>query len=210
MTSVSTQPAAGGANIGAGPAAAPAAAPKKPWNPYLIGALIGVLSWASFLFVDKALGTSTTMVHLSGLVTGIVAPDHVIGETANAYYAKEINPEKGKMMFDWQFFLVIGMAVGAFAAAMLFKDRETQPDVPSLWAQRFGSSRALRYAAAFVGGAVLLFGARMAGGCTSGHCISGSLQLAVSSWAFFIAMFASGVATAFALFGKAGRSHVQH
>ncbi|HAI10768.1 MAG TPA: hypothetical protein DCM28_03630, partial [Phycisphaerales bacterium] len=49
---------------------------------------------------------------------------------------------------------------------------------------------------------------RMAGGCTSGHGISGGLQLAVSSWAFFFAMFGSGVVTAFALFGLKGRSHV--
>ena len=54
----------------------------------------------------------------------------------------------------------------------------------------------------------MLFGARMAGGCTSGHGISGGLQLAVSSWAFFIAMFASGLVTAFVLFGKEGRNHV--
>lgn len=67
---------------------------------------------------------------------------------------------------------------------------------------------AKRYAAAFFGGVILIYGARMAGGCTSGHGISGGLQLAVSSWIFFIAMFASGVVTAFALFGKEGRKHV--
>ncbi len=181
---------------------------RKPWNPYLIGALIGVLSWVTFLTMDKALGTSTTMVHLSGFVTGIAAPDHVTGEAANPYYAKYFNPDKGKMMFDWQLFLVLGLAGGAFLGAVLFKDRETEPDVPSLWAWQFGPSRWKRYAAAFAGGAILLFGARLAGGCTSGHGISGGLQLALSSWSFFVAMFASGVATAFALFGKEGRSHV--
>jgi hypothetical protein len=47
-----------------------------------------------------------------------------------------------------------------------------------------------------------MFGARLAGGCTSGHGISGSLQLAVSGWLFFASIFASGLATAFVLFGK--------
>jgi uncharacterized membrane protein YedE/YeeE len=42
----------------------------------------------------------------------------------------------------------------------------------------------------------------MAGGCTSGHGISGSLQLALSSWLFFLTMFAFGLATAFVLFRK--------
>ena len=56
--------------------------------------------------------------------------------------------------------------------------------------------------AAFVGGAIIMYGARMAGGCTSGHGISGSLQLAVSSWVFFLTMFAAGVVTALILFRK--------
>ena len=47
------------------------------------------------------------------------------------------------------------------------------------------------------------FGARWGRGCTSGHGISGGLQLAVSSWTFFFVMFASGVATAFLLFAVA-------
>ncbi|MCZ7647779.1 MAG: YeeE/YedE family protein [Planctomycetota bacterium] len=174
----------------------------KRWNPYVVGLLIGVLSWATFLTMDKALGTSTTMVHLSGLATRAVAPEHF---AANAYYAKEITPKNP--FFDWQFFLVLALPLGAYAAKRLAGDREVER-VPGLWAHRFGPSTLKRHAAAFVGGAVLLYGARMAGGCTSGHGISGGLQLAVSSWTFFMAMFASGVATAFLLFGKEGRRHV--
>ena len=55
---------------------------------------------------------------------------------------------------------------------------------------------------------ILIFGARMADGCTSGHAISGGLQLALSSWTFILAMFASGIATALLLYGKEGRRHV--
>ena len=35
---------------------------KPRWSPYVVGALIGVLSWITFATMDKALGTSTTMV----------------------------------------------------------------------------------------------------------------------------------------------------
>jgi uncharacterized membrane protein YedE/YeeE len=77
-----------------------------------------------------------------------------------------------------------------------------------LWARRFGASRGVRYAAAFIGGAILLFGARLADGCTSGHGISGGLQLALSSWVFLVSMFTAGVAAAFMLFGREGASHV--
>ena len=176
---------------------------RNRWSPYVVGAAIGVLSWVTFVAMGKALGTSTTMAKAAGLATAAVVPEHV---EANAYYGKYFNPPK-KMMFDWQFFLVLALPVGAFLASRLsgkgFRER-----VPKLWETRFGPGRAKRYVAAFLGGAILLFGARLAGGCTSGHGISGGLQLAVSSWTFTFAMFASGIATAFALFGTEGGRHV--
>ena len=178
---------------------------RRRWNPYVVGVLIGVLSWVTFYGMGKALGTSTTMVHVSGLATGIVAPEHVEN---NAYYAKYFNPPK-KTMFDWQFALVIGLVGGAMVGSKLIGRDKFVERVPTLWSQRFGPSKAKRYAAAFLGGAIMLFGARMAGGCTSGHGVSGGLQLAVSSWTFFFSMFASGVAAAFALYGMKGRDHVE-
>ncbi|QDU32524.1 putative inner membrane protein [Poriferisphaera corsica] len=171
---------------------------RNRWNPYVVGIGIGVLSWIVFAGFGKAIGTSTTLAKTAGLATAIVAPQHV---EANTYYAKYFNPPK-KHMFDWQFFLVIAMPVGAYIAAKLA--RPTKPyktSVPPLWEQRFGPSKLKRYTAAFLGGVIMLFGARMAGGCTSGHGISGGLQLALGSWTFFFAMFGSGVITAFLLFG---------
>lgn len=177
---------------------------RKRWNPYLVGIGIGILSWITFGVMHKALGTSTTIAATPGAVIGIVAPEHV---QANAYWSKYLNAEKNEFYFDWQFFLVIALPIGAYVG-MKLSGEKFKETVPALWAWRFGSSKTLRYTAAFIGGAILLFGARMAGGCTSGHGISGGLQLAVSSWAFFFAMFGSGVVTAFALFGLKGRSHV--
>jgi len=177
------------------------------WNPYVVGALIGVLSWVTFAGLGKALGTSTTISAIPGAAVGTIAPQHVIN---NAYWAKQFNPPR-TTLFDWQFFLVLALPFGALLARKLSSDpsqRHFHEAVPPLWRHRFGHSRVKRYAAAFIGGAIMLFGARMAGGCTSGHGISGGLQLAVSSWAFFLAMFASGLVTAFALFGKDGRNHV--
>ena len=175
------------------------------WSPYVVGAGIGVLSWLTFGLMGKALGTSTTAVRTAGALERIFAPQHV---QENAYFAKYLGTAaEPKPVFEWQFALVIMMAIGAFVAARLSGSRFRET-VPALWSWRFGSSRALRFAGAFVGGAILLFGARLAGGCTSGHGISGGLQLAVSSWVFMVAMFASGIAVAVALYGKKGRSHV--
>lgn len=59
-----------------------------------------------------------------------------------------------------------------------------------------------RFAAAAAGGFLLLFGARLAGGCTSGHILSGVSQLAISSIVFFIAAFGSAVVTAKLLYDR--------
>jgi hypothetical protein len=175
------------------------------WSPYVVGVGIGVLSWITFALMGKALGTSTTMVRTAAAIEGIVAKEHVYNTAYLAKYAGTLDAPKP--LFEWQFALVIMMIIGAFIAARLGGSR-VREHVPELWSWRFGASKPLRYGAAFLGGVVLIFGARLAGGCTSGHGISGGLQLAVSSWTFFMAMFASGVAAAFLLYGVKGRQHV--
>jgi hypothetical protein len=179
---------------------------RRPrWSPYIVGIGIGVLSWATFYFMEKALGTSTSFVGAAGAGLCTVAPDHV---ASNAYYLKEYGAKSVaaggtggfKPIFDWQMALDFALVAGAFLAAWLGGTFRTER-VPTVWAGRFGPSVAKRYAAAFVGGFILIFGARMAGGCTSGHGISGGLQLAVSSWTFFVSMFISGIATAAVIFG---------
>ena len=172
---------------------------RERWSPYVVGTALGVLSWATFIFMGKALGTSTTMVRAAGVIEGVVAEDHV---RSNAYFAKYL---VGKPAFEWQAALVIMLAVGAFLAAKLAGSKRKET-VPSLWKQRFGPSVAKRFTGAFLGGVVLLLGARLAGGCTSGHGISGGLQLAVSSWVFLATMFVGGLVTAQVMYRR--KNHV--
>jgi hypothetical protein len=169
------------------------------WSPYSAGAGLGVLSWITFAFMGKALGVSTTPVCAVGGIERAVAPTHADG---TAYLAKYIGTTADpKPVVDWQFALVVMLAVGAFIAARAAGKIRAE-HVPAIWRARFGPSRAVRYAAAFVGGVVLIFGARMAGGCTSGHALSGGMQLALSGWVFMAAMFLAGVPTALLLYGR--------
>ena len=162
------------------------------WSPYLVGALIGVLSWFAFFSVDRPIGVSTAISRTAGMIASTVAPDHV---ARNAYFSKF------RPVVDWEWMLVVGLALGAFVSSRLSGDRPAEP-VDGLWRARFGASRGKRYLVAFFGGVILMFGARLAGGCTSGHGISGSLQLALSGWVFFASVFVSGILTALMLFGK--------
>lgn len=173
----------------------------KAWSPYLVGALIGILSWFSFASVDKPLGITTAFEYSAALGMKAAAPQ--ISET-NSYYK---DPEK-KPQIGWEWMLVLGVFIGAYVSSKLSADRSTGDAVPALWARRFGASSAKRFAGAFLGAAVMMFGARLAQGCTSGHGISGGLQLAVSSWIFIAVFVPAAVLTAFAIYGKEGEKHV--
>lgn len=173
---------------------------KKPrWSPYLVGSLLGILSWITFAFMGKALGTSTSMAQAAGGIERLAAPTHV---SENAYFSKYLGTiAEPKPMIEWQFMLVIFLAIGALFAAKLAKSTFKE-SVPDLWAARFGSSKPLRFTFAFLGGILVIIGARMAGGCTSGHGLSGGMQLSTSGWIFLAAMFIAGVPTALILYPR--------
>jgi len=67
--------------------------------------------------------------------------------------------------------------------------------IPRVWAHRFGESEARRFLGSFFGTFLVLFGARMANGCASGHILSGNLQMAVSSFVFMLAVMAGSAIT---------------
>lgn len=167
---------------------------SKAWSPYLAGAGIGVLSWFAFASADHPLGITTAVEH-----TAAIALQPAVGK--NAYYATE------QPVIGWEWMLVVGVLIGSLISATLSGDR-SRLIVPPLWESRFGGSVGLRFAAAFLGGALMMFGARLAKGCTSGHGISGTLQLAVSSWVFIALVFATGILVAHLIYGRRERGHV--
>ena len=139
----------------------------------------------------KPLGVSTQFVVTDAAVAHKVAP-HFAED--NSYLAKYGEKEDWGFGYGWM--LVFGMLVGGGATAALMRSRQPEQDkgsMPELWEAQFGPSHAKRYLASFVGGMLLLFGARLAGGCTSGHMISGISQLALSSLIFGVVTFAVAI-----------------
>lgn len=166
-------------------------------SPYLIGGALGLLNTFAFATVKRGLGVTTAFESAAALTGRRVAPDAM---NVNAYVAKREETPK----IDWETFLVLGLLGGSHLAARAAGER-TRGAVPELWAQRFGPNRGTRFVGAFLGGAVMMFGARMAKGCTSGHGITGTMQLALSSWSFTPLMFGSAAVFARALHGKGAR-----
>jgi uncharacterized protein len=151
------------------------------------------LSWIVFAIVNQPLGISTALSAASGACAALfVGWEEVL---KNAYWSKHV------ARWDYGTLFLIGTMLGAFISALVSNSFRVEK-VPRVWAQRFGRSIPVRFVAAFLGGISVMYGARMAGGCTSGHGISGTLQLALSSWIFFLVMFIAGIITALLLFRK--------
>lgn len=173
------------------PGTDPLAYSGPAWSPYVVGALIGLLSMLTFYFSSKPIGASSAYARMAGMLGMAAAPAH----TASLKYFQDNKPA-----VDWEVMLVIGAVLGAFFAAW-HGGELTGALVPPMWAAQFGvDSSWLRVGAALLGGVLMSFGARLAGGCTSGHGISGALQLSVGSWIALICFFVGGIATALLMF----------
>jgi hypothetical protein len=167
---------------------------RSSWSPYAAGAAIGALEILSMLTAKKPLGITTAFEETAALVARKIAPESM--NVDDYERAQETTPKIG-----WETGLVAGVVLGSMLSARLSGD-STPPPVPEAWRRLVGPSRALRYGAAAVGGALMMFGARMAKGCTSGHGISGTMQLSASSWLFTPIIFATGSMVSKTLFGR--------
>jgi uncharacterized protein len=161
------------------------------WSPYIAGAGIGILIWMAFLFSDRPLGASTAYAKTAGMLESIISRK----KAAAMPYYKKFTPT-----VDWQWILVLGVVIGAFLSAYLSGTLSVLA-VPPLFAGAFGTDPILRSAVALLGGILMGVGARWAGGCTSGHGISGTLQLSVASWIAAACFFAGGILVAGLIYG---------
>jgi hypothetical protein len=177
------------------------------------GLLLGAAFLAAVAFV-KPIGVSTQFVIADGIVWNLFSGDVVrkdseskSGYTSpNAYlnksggkYAKNVaNP------VNYSFIFVIAMILGAWLSSRQGGPRPTTPDrnAPEVWRQRFGERSSLRYVTVFFAGLLVLFGARLAGGCTSGHMMSGMMQTSLSGYLFAFGAFAAAVPAAILVYKR--------
>ena len=139
----------------------------------------GRLSHAVGAPTVPGIGVSGAYESTAALAARRLAPDaaHV-----NDYVKARKEPPK----FNWESWLVLGTILGGMAAARTFGRDASPVDA------RAGNESKRSPLASAAGGAMLMFGARMADGCTSGHALSGTAQGAGSSWLFTPLMFGVG------------------
>ena len=176
------------------------------------GLLLGAVFFAAVLLV-KPIGVSTQFVILDGIVwnavdPGVVtsSPDSKSGYTSTNAYLNESGGKYAKSVenpLNYSFVFVIAMMIGAAVSAVLRGGVPgSERDMPAIWRANFGNSLTKRYAAAFLAGFIVLYGARLAGGCTSGHMMSGMMQTAASGYIFAAGAFLAGIPIALYLFRK--------
>ena len=157
----------------------------RTWSPYAAGILIGLLQIPAFLLINTALGASSSFVTVAASLVSLFDP----AINAVPYFKAHVSTAKDW----WQVALVAGVALGAFISVKMAGT--SRPAMSEMWGRVMGiRSFPVRLVVAFAGGFILLLGARIANGCTSGHGLSGLSQLAVSSLIAMAAMFASGIA----------------
>ena len=146
--------------------------PDRSW--ILAGIGIALLNAFVFHYADRPIGASTFFPYVSDNIFGVVNND----------YFKQIGKSG-----SWEVPFLAGGLLSGLLISLIRKEFKITM-IHRNWGKYKGSNFGKRAFWAFFGGFILIFGARMAGGCTSGHVISGGMQLAASSLLFAVFVFA--------------------
>ena len=159
-------------------------------NPYLAGVGLGLVLLLAFVVMGRGLGASGAFSTIVAVLVDAVAPEHA---RANDFYVGYLENGYGSPFKSFLIFEVIGVLVGGFISGSLAgRVKRTIEKGPRMSARG-------RIALAILGGTMMGFGAKLAGGCTSGQGLSGGAVLGLGSWTFMIMVFIGGYAGAYFL-----------
>lgn len=166
---------------------------EKLWSPWAAGAMLGMTITFSYAAVDKTVGVSGGFENIASiLVHALKLP------WANSMYFKFQMPP----VVGFQIILFAGMLLGAFTASKWSRDFKIRFMPDQLWVENFGPSKLKRWLMIFIGGVIIEFSAGIAGGCTSGLAISGTMQLSPAGLIFIAGLFVAGIITTKLLYGR--------
>lgn len=174
---------------------------SQPWPWYVAGPLIGIVVPALFLIGGKQFGLSENLRHVCAMLPG--KTDFFNYDWKNG---------------AWNLTLLAGIVIGGWIGGTFLANPEpmalseaTKGDLALLGVTRFdglvpsdlisweGLASVRGFILIVVGGFLVGFGARYAGGCTSGHAISGLADLQLPSLIAVIGFFAGGLIATFFL-----------
>ncbi len=184
------------------------------WNWKMGGVMLG-LSFFLAVALIKPIGVSTQFVIADGIMVAAINPSFVQkDEKAKSGYSSTnayLNKSGGKYAksvakpLNYSFVFVLSMFLGGLLGRLFSKSKQNHPvvlQIPVVHTRRFGNNSILRYSLSFIGGVIVLWGARLAGGCTSGHMMSGIMQTSVSGYLFAAATFIVAIPTALLIYQR--------
>ncbi|KAJ3031607.1 UNVERIFIED_CONTAM: hypothetical protein HDU68_002210 [Siphonaria sp. JEL0065] len=152
------------------------------WSPFVSGLAIGGVQLLSILWTDSVLGASSVYPYLGSVFVRVFDSNW----EKNAPFYKGYTDMAHSVRFS------IGTIGGAYLSARMGGLLPFAND-----GNVFIKLEELVIARLVVGGIALVYGSRIAGGCTSGHGLSGMAQLSVASVVTVMAMFGAGSLMAF-------------
>jgi len=169
---------------------------SQPWPWYVAGPIIGLMGPALLLLANKSFGISSSMRQICACVF-----------PANIPFLK-YDWKKDQ----WNLYFVVGLMIGGFLSVTFLNNTHVislHPDVleklqsyqfavkGGLVPEEFSTTAFLfswRGLLMMIGGGFLVgFGARYAGGCTSGHAIMGLSNLQLASLVSVVGFFIGGL-----------------
>jgi hypothetical protein len=166
-----------------------ARAPRAYLNPYLAGTILGIVLFLTFYVTGSGLGASAAINRVQVALLDLVDPVRI----DRIAYMSEMGGGTRRPLADPAVFMLLGTFLGGLVSGLVNRrfhpETRRGPLVPT----------ALRWLLAFAGGAIMMYGARMARGCTSGQALSGGAVLSAGSFAFMFAVFAGAYLLAWPL-----------
>lgn len=162
--------------------------PEKPYvHPYLGGTLLGIVLFLALFLTGNGLGASGAISRIDVAIEDAIVPQHV----DNTPYLLKMAGGDLNPLDDWIIPVFIGAIAGGFTSGVINGRAKIETNKgPNI-------SNRTRYLMAFLGGTIMVYGARMARGCTSGQALTGGATLAAGSWVLMFAIFASAYGVAY-------------
>ncbi len=144
---------------------------RLPW--WMGGILMSGLLLLTFSIfgADRPIGSSTYVPYFAGIIF-------------------DLNPEKYSYLKhieapgSWEGIMLLGALFGGFITSVFITKSFRFSLIPTGWKTYKNNSVASRLLWSFFAGFIMIIGARLAGGCTSGHFMSGMSQMAISAMIF--------------------------
>eukprot|EP00484_Ammonia_sp_Unknown_P005319 CAMPEP_0197052230 /NCGR_PEP_ID=MMETSP1384-20130603/26736_1 /TAXON_ID=29189 /ORGANISM="Ammonia sp." /LENGTH=403 /DNA_ID=CAMNT_0042484903 /DNA_START=42 /DNA_END=1253 /DNA_ORIENTATION=- len=154
----------------------------KAWPPYVAGAIVGALQIPSVALLGNPIGSSTAYVCVMSQWL------RFFPQSTHDFFALF----KGKLGAFWQVVYIASAVLGSMMAVQFSGTMEAT----DVFKRSYDGIQGNEPWRVIVGGCLVIFGARFAKGCTSGHGISGMGVLSTASMIVVAAMFAGGAIAA--------------